>query len=338
MSAFDDAGLPNVLAPLTHSLIRRIPPPPQPIMPGMDNPATRLQTAAQMGQRGRTPMPQAGPGNKGPMARDLYKTLMLKQAGIGEDQREYHELARDPSVTADMLEKLLKNYTPPAPEQHGPGSIQITKGKGPNAMSDAAMGQWMQRAAHAVPGTEGETLDEVTQPIPEHGQFNYKSGKVEAAQQPVGFRVGNIAPPQQAQPQVSLAQRKEQLAEQKAAQSAQRAEQHTQRSEQATEFSQNARVLDELQKQEKSLLDREPGLARGHARDAGALKDWNTLQQQIGNVRQRLQGAVTPQQQLPQPPQQGHPLDPQSAQHFLQAAGGDKNKARELAKQAGWSF
>lgn len=42
--------------------------------------------------------------------------------------------------------------------------------------------------------------------------------------------------------------------------------------------------------------------------------------------------------QLPKPPQQGAQLPPAAAAQYLQAAGGDKQKARALAQQNGWSF
>lgn len=66
--------------------------------------------------------------------------------------------------------------------------------------------------------------------------------------------------------------------------------------------------------------------------------------QMAGEVMQQFGGGGTNQMgTLPQgtnaPPQgQGKPLDAQTAAGFLKQAGGDKNKARELAKQAGFTF
>lgn len=337
MSMFDDAGLANVLSPLRHNLVRNQPLPSQ-FQAGMDNPATRLQTASRMGQS-RTPMPQAGPGQKGPMARDVYKSLMLKQMGITKDHPDYNdydELTRNPNVTPEMMDRLLKTYTPPAPEQHGSGSIEIKQGTGPRAMGEQAIADWMRRAAHQA--GQGETVTEIDKNAPVHGMG--RAQMLAPQQQITGFKVGNIAPPAQPPQHKSAEQMKQEhematLAHQK--ETEERAGRREEESNKHAAFSENNTVLGRLEQHAKELMERDPGIARGHAKDPNVMKDWQATQQQIADVNQRMQGLVTP-QQMPQPPKQGHPLDPQSAQHFLQAAGGDKNKARQLAQQAGWSF
>jgi len=54
-------------------------------------------------------------------------------------------------------------------------------------------------------------------------------------------------------------------------------------------------------------------------------------------IRQRFQQQQQ-QGQLPKPPQQGAQLSPADAAKYLAAAGGDKQKARQLAQQNGWNF
>lgn len=346
MSMFDDSGIPNILAPLKHRLIKQIPPPPPQIMPGMDNPAMRLQTAQAMQQKkGQTATPQSGPGQRGPMAGSLYKTLMLKQAGIGEDERDYHELAHDPSTTPQMLHQLLqmrpKMAQPvPQPQQQlpnngasiggatpsdvGKGEIQIKRGSGKDGravMSQNAMADWMQAASQHLPkgekvkqlsGTYTPTLNKAG--MDEWNKSNpgvplpTRSTPVENA----GFQVSGIQPPaEQAQQQHPLTVEQQHEAQKQAHEAAMlkhqqdteaRAGRREEESNKHAEFSENRTVLDELEKQQKHMLDLHPELQSGSAQDPNVTKDWQALQQQQQAVRQRLQQAVTPQQPKPEQP------------------------------------
>jgi hypothetical protein len=171
-------------------------------------------------------------------------------------------------------------------------------------------------------------------PVPGHGVFNYQKGTVEQQTRPTtaGFQVGGIqAPAQQGQGQSSdpvvgmyqalagagadpkaLEQWKafaqagatpeqlHQAGQQIMAQHHQQGtEQRAERREEAqgvhTEFAENARVLDELQKQETALNKRKE---EGEPDPTGAInKDLTQVRTMIQNVRGRLNQAVTPQQQ-----------------------------------------
>jgi hypothetical protein len=383
MSAFDDGGMGNVLAPLRHNLGVRMPPPLQ-INPGMDNPATQLQTAHAMGQArqrpaGQTASPQAGPGQRGPMAGHLYKSVMLKQAGLSEDEKgDYDKLAEDPHTTPQMLHQLLAMrpkmaYQPqtPQPDQpnHGAsiggatpadvakGEIQIKQGSGRDGrpvMSQNGMQRWMQAASQNLPkgekvkqlsGTYTPTLNKAG--MDEWNKSNpgvplpTRSTPVENA----GFQVSGIAPPPQQAPQqqpMTVEQKKEADKQTHDAavlkhqnQVEDRAEQHVKTAETNTAISHVEQVLTDLKSQEKELLAPDKDQS-----DDRVKRELQSNREQQMTARRQRDTLMTPQQptQLPAPPKPGHPIDPQSVQHFLTAAGGDKNKARELAKQAGWSF
>lgn len=234
------------------------------IMPGMDNPAMRLQTAAAMG-RGATGMPQAGPGNMGPMAASLTKykqaALAALATGLDEDQqKQARELAMDPNINPQQFNQLLQFHA----HQQTQKATAEREAKGAAALADR------EKAAHAEREAAGKRTEA-------HATFN-----------------------------------------------------------------ENKDVLAGLEKQEASFLkehqrfvhqkDSSDPKVRAQV-DPNEAKDFNALKEQESNVRQRMQGLVTP-----QPPKPGHPIDQQNAMHFMQAAGGDRNKARQLAKQAGWSF
>lgn len=339
MSAFDDGGMNNVLSPLKHSLIRQIPNPPQ-IMPGMDNPAMRMQTAHSMGRpQGQTATPQNGPGQRGPMAGALYKTLMLKESGVGPDESDYHQLAHDPSTTPQMLHQLLQMRQPrtPQPEQanHGasiggaaaagtaPGSIQVTRGHGPNAMSEEAMSQWAHRVA-AQPG-EGEQFSRVqNEEVPRKSFFqkptgfgakpgDQYAGRGDITRGPLqGFQVNGIKPPvepQQATPPMTIEQAK--LQHQQQHDSAMLEHQKTveahanireQSSQKHAEFAENKTVLDGIEKQMKQFSASHPEVEGGEIKDPGVMKEWQSLNTMASNVRERMQSAVTPTQNQGQPP------------------------------------
>jgi hypothetical protein len=209
-------------------------------------------------------------------------------------------------------------------------------------MSENDINQWAGRAAHAAAGT-GENVAEIKgqpQPMAGHGEFNYQTGKVQQqmGRTPTeGFKVTGIQPPAAPQPAPQPPDpkaAKEAMMQQHQQRVEQQAEERQHQTEDHARFQENKTVLSELEKQQKELADKDQT-------DPNVVKDMQAVQQQVMAVRQRMQGAVTPQQgqpQLPTPPQQGHPLDAGTAQHFMLAAGGDKNKARALAKQAGWSF
>lgn len=342
MSMFDDGGMGNVYAPLKHNLVK----PPQ-IMPGMDNPAMQLQTAAAMGrQRGQTATPQAGPGNSGPMSGHLYKSLMLKQANLSdEEMNDYGKLAEDPHTTPQMLHQFLqmrpKMAQPvPQPQQQlpnngasiggaapsdvGKGEIQIKRGSGKDGravMSQNAMADWMQAASQHLPkgekvkqlsGTYTPTLNKAG--MDEWNKSNpgvplpTRSTPVENA----GFQVSGIQPPaKQAQQQHPLTVEQQHEAQKQAHEAAMlkhqqdteaRAGRREEESNKHAEFSENRTVLDELEKQQKHMLDLHPELQSGSAQDPNVTKDWQALQQQQQAVRQRLQQAVTPQQPKPEQP------------------------------------
>lgn len=86
------------------------------------------------------------------------------------------------------------------------------------------------------------------------------------------------------------------------------ADQRADRQIQQQEFSNNGRVLDELQRQERTTLEAHPELKYGPATDPNVQKDWVALHGQIQSVQSRMQQSVTPQQsQGRQPPPQAAP-------------------------------
>lgn len=76
----------------------------------------------------------------------------------------------------------------------------------------------------------------------------------------------------------------------------------------------------------------QPILDQMKARQAGA-PTGNIIQQSAANAQ-----VPTPVGQGVTPPQSSKPLDAQTASALLQKAGGDKNKARALAQQLGYTF
>ena len=97
----------------------------------------------------------------------------------------------------------------------------------------------------------------------------------------------------------------------------------------------------EVQAQAQKWIDQATSLSEGLVQgDTYGGNETQTAGPATQSVPQAAQGATSQQQPNPlAPPQPGAKLTDHSIRdQFLQQAGGDKNKARQLAQQAGWSL
>lgn len=250
-----------------------------------------------------------------------------------------------------------------------PGSIEISQGHGPNSMSSDALNAWMKRAQASAPQLGEQvtpnqpSMSQVLQgAAPGHGAgFRVTGGAVNApaaadplAQAFASFKGhvpdevlvqhqqainGGVLSPQQAFHSLQTIAHQQQLAaqQQQAAQGRQdiMAKKET--------FKKAAGDLKKFEKDTEAVgfdANRAPadfvhpgpfGSQTIRPQDASRLQEHAQLQNAAHQAEEALHPAL-------HPPQQGHPLDPQTAHAILQQAGGDKAKARELAQQAGWSL
>lgn len=342
-------------SPLTKSLIRgQMNPRQQPRQP-LYNPAMQLQNAQgrAVAHRPRTPMSQSGPGGAGPMADSLARAKGLAMTDLSdEDKKTFQDAAQDQNIPLAQFHQLLASHVQntryaAAHAQHNfggqpqgdpnAGTISIMSGQGPRGMGQQQMADWGDQARQQLQGGEkirqsgtgfevsgaGAPQQQQTDPIVGmHNALKQAGADENSLAQWRAFAQTGATPEQ-------LHMAGQQIMQQQAAGKKQEAAGQAKESahQEHLKERQDDQAVRGLRQQQKGLQE--------HGDDEGAA----ALQKQIDAiVKPPQQQQAAPQQGLPQPPKAGHPLDPQGAQHFLQAAGGDKNKARELAKQAGWSL
>lgn len=87
---------------------------------GMDNsmPLQNAHAQAVQKSRGQTSTPQTGPGNRGPMSASVYKSMLIDQAGLNDNEKhDYQTMAQDTGTTPQMLQQALK-MRQQQPQQH----------------------------------------------------------------------------------------------------------------------------------------------------------------------------------------------------------------------------
>lgn len=102
------------------------------------------------------------------------------------------------------------------------------------------------------------------------------------------------------------------------------------------QLSQAQQALKTLDKKARPFSFADPDMSR---LTPDGQTQYQTLPQQIKAAQDKIGGfGAGDTGSLPKPPQAGAPASMQIVHQFMLAAGGDKNKARQLAAQAGWSF
>jgi hypothetical protein len=300
----------------------------------MDNPSMQLQNAhaqAVAKGRGQTSTPASGPGNRGPVSSSLYKSMLIDAAGVDDKEREkYNQLAHDDGTTPQMLHQLLQTR-----QQNRPPAQHDFAGQAQQPANQMTF----KTPDQTAPETGSFKLPQEYQGMAQHSLFakqaQSRTAQVPGAQQndPVVQMINSF------QGQIPEQLRQAGIA---AIQSGAKPEQvlghfqNAMQNQQHMQATQQHQQMQQSQHQRDQLMKANPGIDYEGDESQFVGNDPETLR--MKHVFQQVKGAGGEQAQLPQPPKPGHQLDAQSAQHFMQAAGGDKNKARLLAQQTGWSF
>ena len=316
------------------------------------NPAMRLQAANALGaaRRGSAGMMPGGysSGPSGdPMAQNIMKakSLVLNSEMNGDEEipDELKKLRDDPSVPMQTFEHLVKTYAAnkaasQGPKQHNFGGEQapppMVIPKGQFAGQSLNQGDILMKGPQGTmrenaPAPQQQAQDPIVQMhdslksagVPEQALAQWRALAQSGATPQQLYAAGQhlVSQNQQAGPDTK-----------------------EQRTEQHQQFTEHKAVLDELQKKQKAMEEEDPGLLRGHARNPDMLKEYQEVLKEQGDVGLRMKQMITPgqgqQQPAPQQKQGGKQIDPNTAHQFYMQAGGDPNKARQLAKAAGFNF